>query len=53
MLQDPFKTTSKMKVPMHRRIGHRERAYRTFGKFVIAVCAVLLLLLFFGPLIFK
>lgn len=53
MLQDPFKTTRKVKVPMHSRVGHREHAFRTFAKFVLTVCAILLLLLLFGSLIFR
>lgn len=46
-MQDPFKTTRKMKVPMHSRMGHRERAYIMFAKicFWLSVIGVFLALL--------
>lgn len=44
MLGNPFQTTRKMKVPPHSRVGHRERAFIKFMKFVYWLCLGLLAL---------
>jgi hypothetical protein len=44
MLGNPFRTTRRMKVPFHSRVGHRERAYLGFAKLVFGLCIGLLVL---------
>lgn len=51
MLGDPFRTTRKMKVPYHSRVGHRERRFLGFAKFSIGVGIALLLLYFLTSLL--
>jgi len=51
MLGDPFKTTRKMKVPMHSRIGHRERVFLKFVKVMYFVCLTMLIILFIAQTI--